>query len=566
MQVLHENKKTPNNRLREQRELRGWSPREVALKLQALFPGMAVTAKDVRRWERGDRKPGPYYRPKLCVLFGTTEEQLGFPAPSVSSAQSAEVCEMEEQEERYNSGMQAPSPPADPDAGTPAEPMGESVVLSIVIPASHIQDIAQSLQNKPRASMTQWVPGTFPYWLSTTTTRDRSFSPSGSNMEGIISRAGGLRKGERDGDSCRTPLGALLRQTVQASSASQTNTTGDDEEDMDAKKRNSMQKISTVIGGAIALNHPLGYQLFTLAQRGPRLHDEEVLDICKIEIPIWWRLFFEGHHTEIRKVLPDYLLRLTPLAERPSRHQKMAANLASQAHQLAYLLTIQKQDFCTAQMHTKQAFQYGVIAQDFNLQTTALIREGHVYYLVNDPESMLYTLQKAFQHCKKIPSLIQGRTYTGLAKAHGFLKQEQEADRFLGLTHDTFPEHPEEDPTYAYTHWDWFTPAHYEVVTYLQLNQPKNAWQVCERIANTGNLRTTHRVELLVRQAETAFALGRMDQCCSYVQQAVIAALELGSDLRYQQAYDVYHLMVEKWPREKDVKELAELFPRQERP
>ena len=209
---------------------------------------------------------------------------------------------------------------------------------------------------------------------------------------------------------------------------SQTNIT-EENTDMDAKKRNTIQKIGTAVGGSILLNHTLGYQPLNLGQRGGRLHDDEVLEICKTEIPIWWRLYFEGFHTEIRKVLPSYLLRLSALAERPSRNQQLAGNLASQAHQLAYLLAIQKQDFCTAQMHTQQAFQCGVIAEDFNLQTTALIREGHVYYLVNDPESMLYLYEKAFQYCEKIPPLIQGRTYTGLAKAHAFLKQEQEALR-----------------------------------------------------------------------------------------------------------------------------------------
>jgi transcriptional regulator with XRE-family HTH domain len=340
---------------------------------------------------------------------------------------------------------------------------------------------------------------------------------------------------------------------------SQMNAT-EDNKDMDAKKRNSIQKIGTAVGGSILLNH-VGYQPFSFGQRGVKLHDEELLDIGKTEIPIWWRLYFEGYHTEIRNVLPGYLLRLSPLAERPSRYQQRAGNLASQAHQLAFLLAIQKQDFCTALMHTKEAFQYGAIAEDFNLQTSALIREGYVYYLVNDPESMLYQYQKAFQNCDKVPPLLQGRTYTGLAKSHAFLKQEQEADHFLGLARDTFPEHPEKEPAYSFTHWDSFTPANYEIVACLQLNKPKSAWEVCEKIAKAGALRTTHRVELLVRQAETTFALGKLDQCRSYVEQAVIAALELGSDLRYYEAYKVYVLMRKKWPREQDVKELTEFFP-----
>lgn len=56
-----------------------------------------------------------------------------------------------------------------------------------------------------------------------------------------------------------------------------------------------------------------------------------------------------------------------------------------------------------------------------------------------------------------------------------------------------------------------------------------------------------------------------MKQCCSYVEQAVIAAWELGSDLRYQEAYKVYVLLLKKWPREKDVQDLGVLFPHEKR-
>ncbi len=325
---------------------------------------------------------------------------------------------------------------------------------------------------------------------------------------------------------------------------------------MDASKRNTLRKIGNAVTGIALATSPS----FNLMQIETRLHDEEVLAICQTYVPIWWRLFFEGHHREIRKVLPGHLLRLSPLAERPSRYQERAANVASQAHQLAYMLAIQQQDFCTALMHTKQAFQYGVIAEDFNLQTSALIRGGYVYYLVNDPESMLYTYQKAFQYREKVSPLFQGRTYVGLAKAHAFLKQKQDALHFLGLVGDTFPEHPEKEPAYTYTHWDSFTPAIYEVVTYLQLNQPENAWKACEKIAHLEALRMVDGVQLLTRQAETSFALGEMDQSCSYVALASTSALQLGSDLRYKEAHNVYQQMLLKWPHERQVKELAAHF------
>ena len=102
MQDRHEKARTPNHSLRQQRKLRGWSHREVALKLQDLFPEVAVTANDVRRWENGERRPGPYYRPKLCVLFSATEEQLGLTPQDVSCDQNVEEGETDEQEEGQN--------------------------------------------------------------------------------------------------------------------------------------------------------------------------------------------------------------------------------------------------------------------------------------------------------------------------------------------------------------------------------------------------------------------------------------------------------------------------------
>ena len=87
---VQERERTPNPLLRRQRELRGWSQGQVALELQALFPGIAVTARHVTRWESGKRKPGPYYREKLCVLFQTTADKLGFIPQDVSFEHNGE--------------------------------------------------------------------------------------------------------------------------------------------------------------------------------------------------------------------------------------------------------------------------------------------------------------------------------------------------------------------------------------------------------------------------------------------------------------------------------------------
>lgn len=72
----------PNTRLRYQRLLRGWSLRHVVDQLCQLcaeeedIPG--ITADMVSKWERGERKPSRFYQTKLCLLYNTSADQLGF--------------------------------------------------------------------------------------------------------------------------------------------------------------------------------------------------------------------------------------------------------------------------------------------------------------------------------------------------------------------------------------------------------------------------------------------------------------------------------------------------------
>ncbi len=60
----------PNERLRHQREIYGWSRNYVAEKIES-------DPRTVARWERGKTFPSPYYRQKLCELFGKKADELG---------------------------------------------------------------------------------------------------------------------------------------------------------------------------------------------------------------------------------------------------------------------------------------------------------------------------------------------------------------------------------------------------------------------------------------------------------------------------------------------------------
>jgi transcriptional regulator with XRE-family HTH domain len=77
---------TPNASLRRQRLGRGWSLRHVADELCALCEeedgACSITADMIGKWERGIHRPSPFYREKLCRLYGLSADQLGFIEPA----------------------------------------------------------------------------------------------------------------------------------------------------------------------------------------------------------------------------------------------------------------------------------------------------------------------------------------------------------------------------------------------------------------------------------------------------------------------------------------------------
>ncbi len=70
----------PRERLAQARYQRCWSQQELADQL-------GTTPLNISRWERGLTSPNPYFRHKLCALFGLSEVELGLrPDPSLTQS------------------------------------------------------------------------------------------------------------------------------------------------------------------------------------------------------------------------------------------------------------------------------------------------------------------------------------------------------------------------------------------------------------------------------------------------------------------------------------------------
>src|SRR5215472_6225566 len=66
----HRMSRRPNELLRQERLLRGWTQQDLAGRI-------ATDGYTVNRWERGRALPSPYFRQRLCALFGKNAQDLG---------------------------------------------------------------------------------------------------------------------------------------------------------------------------------------------------------------------------------------------------------------------------------------------------------------------------------------------------------------------------------------------------------------------------------------------------------------------------------------------------------
>jgi hypothetical protein len=76
---------SPNARLRKRRMENDWGRRDVVARLEMLADELGDAAPQVDenlvgKWERGDRTPGPFYAPRLCLIFDLPPQEIGLRA------------------------------------------------------------------------------------------------------------------------------------------------------------------------------------------------------------------------------------------------------------------------------------------------------------------------------------------------------------------------------------------------------------------------------------------------------------------------------------------------------
>ena len=137
----------------------------------------------------------------------------------------------------------------------------------------------------------------------------------------------------------------------------------------------------------------------------------------------------------IQHILSAYLPMLENVVRQSSSSQLAAAYLASQGYLLVNVLAEHYGKKEQMEVAARQARLYLKIAQDVNLEVSALIRLAIKFDYEHDDVKALETYQEAhaLPGFSMVSPLLRGRVYAGLAGTHAYCSQTAQALSFLEL-------------------------------------------------------------------------------------------------------------------------------------
>ncbi len=265
----------------------------------------------------------------------------------------------------------------------------------------------------------------------------------------------------------------------------------------------------------------------------------------------------------IGRVLPSYLPQLSSVARIPSKNQSFAAHLTAQGYLLAGLVALDQMNTTAMERYSKLAVQYSQIAKDHNLENAAIKQQATMYLVAKNPSKTLQTYQQSLSFIDKVTPLLRSRAYQGLASAAARCGQEEEAQRYIGLAYDTFPDDFEHDPSYLYADSGLSVLYMYDGLTRLDLDQPQAALEAFNKVDGLAPkipVGESTRLEFINLQAKAATAMRDREASCIYVEAATEQAKALDSQWGRSEAWEVYQQMRAVWPGDPKIRGLSELF------
>lgn len=280
-------------------------------------------------------------------------------------------------------------------------------------------------------------------------------------------------------------------------------------------------------------------------------HFENLMQTC-------WQLSNTSELPTAEKLIPQFLPRLQELAPTQPR----IAVLASQGLQLHSILVAHRFKLLDKILLCEKAVQHAKQGNDINTTVAALVQLGVAYQYAQQPDKALTTYQEALQYSEQTAPLLRARVYAESAEAFAQYQRKREAEFYLSLAYEVFPQQPELDPTALYADCGTHTLALYDGLTKLDLQQPEKAWSTFNDYTAQTNIQTPERIrlEIINHQGRAAMLAGDLEAYASCLQDGLHGSITIKSRKRYDEAVNIYQSIPTTWKKHALIAPLSEQF------
>jgi transcriptional regulator with XRE-family HTH domain len=284
-------------------------------------------------------------------------------------------------------------------------------------------------------------------------------------------------------------------------------------------------------------------------------HFERLLGEC-------WKLTDLNELAAAEGILSRFLPTLIAI---PSREVNAPiAYLSSQGLRLQSVLVHHRLDTSNKVLICQQAVEYARCAGDTNTLVTALIELAAAYKFERQLEKRLHTLQEALGTSVHATPLVQSRAYSNSASALAESGRIAEAQLYISLARDVFPDDPTADPGYVIADSSIFTLSYHAGKVYTYAGNVPEAFAACElyqQYSSGSTIPERIRLEIVNAQSRAAIRANDLERYASFLENALIGALALGSKKRFNETYRIFQEeMPLDWLASKQMKRLVEQY------
>ncbi len=454
----------------------------------------------ISKWERGKKRTSPYYQEKLCVLFGMNAEELGFLLP--------------EHQLLVVTG----------------EITQTSLDPSLTLDSTQQATFLHMTQRESSSGLPNYSQGEMSQKEITRLLQEQLlFSLSPEQVELLY----------------------LLDQR-------------DNEMAFNSSKRDTLRKIAAAFTiGPLAITDLEPWERLSMAQRASS--PSSFLNATTLEhfqhlLLISWQLCNENQLVIAEEVLGSFLPQLLSLHAHDPRISLLAASGLYLQSMFAHhhLRLSDKVRLC------EQSMSYAHEASDTNTLVSALIELALAYEYTRQPEKRLAALQEALVSSCQASPLVQSLTYSEYAAALAENKRVREAQLYMGLAEEVFPDDPTKDSGFAFSDGNIFCFSYRAGLVHIHAGSISQAFSAFEHYKqHRSGIVIPERLRLLIANGQSRAAIRANDaeRYAYLLEDVLVGAVRIGSQKRFDEALVLFHQeMPTSWLSFSRIKHLSEQY------